>query len=440
MRRQRDRARVRRSRNSAVGLAPSGSLTSDPAGPVRTGFSGLLGLQRAVGNAFVGQTLQARMTVSQPGDPHEREAERVAEAVVRMTENPPTSGPPDREEGFRPIQRMCTECEEELGRQAIPVEEEEPDGKFAGLQRQASPRGGEETGLDPATGEVRRVTRRIEADIRDHEGGGRPLSEPVRTHMESRMGYDLGPVRIHTDARADRLARSVGAEAFTVGRNVVFGSGMYRPDTASGKRLLAHELTHVVQQTGAGGRLRRLPVRSESGDPTYGSVPLREGAELEQRPDSTSPSRTGSSRSVVQRACRSGSWEYEYDGCSLPPPVSRALGIADKDNPAGGRDTHFGTRGRYGGRPCDDHDRCYQTCGADQAICDMAMLMRMNAVCAASSEPPAVKRECYKWAGVYYAGLRTGGGPAHAQRQAQVCSCELSGAAREGWEEVESWF
>ncbi len=69
-----------------------------------------------------------------------------------------------------------------------------------------------------------------------------------RRSMETRFGYDFSKVRIHTDSEAAQSARSVGAHAYTVQKNVVFGSGKYAPDTAAGRRLLAHELTHVVQQ------------------------------------------------------------------------------------------------------------------------------------------------------------------------------------------------
>jgi hypothetical protein len=67
--------------------------------------------------------------------------------------------------------------------------------------------------------------------------------------MESRLGHDFSRVRVHTDAQAAESATAVNSLAYTVGRNVVFGAGQYRPDTAAGKRLLAHELTHVLQQS-----------------------------------------------------------------------------------------------------------------------------------------------------------------------------------------------
>lgn len=79
-------------------------------------------------------------------------------------------------------------------------------------------------------------------------GSGQALDEPVRQDMEARMGHDFSDVRVHTGDSADKSAKSVSAHAYTVGSNIVFQRGTYDPDSSSGKTLLAHELTHVVQQ------------------------------------------------------------------------------------------------------------------------------------------------------------------------------------------------
>jgi hypothetical protein len=80
---------------------------------------------------------------------------------------------------------------------------------------------------------------------------GVPLSTPFRSAMETHFGHDFGRVRVHTNETAAASARAVNALAYTVGRNIVFGAGQYAPDTRAGKQLLAHELTHVVQQRGS---------------------------------------------------------------------------------------------------------------------------------------------------------------------------------------------
>lgn len=81
---------------------------------------------------------------------------------------------------------------------------------------------------------------------------GQPLDTAPRSFMESRFGHDFSSVRVHTDAKAANSARSVNALAYTVGQSVVFGSNQYQPHTRAGQQLMAHELTHVVQQGGAG--------------------------------------------------------------------------------------------------------------------------------------------------------------------------------------------
>jgi len=77
---------------------------------------------------------------------------------------------------------------------------------------------------------------------------GQPLDAETRAFMVPRFGYDFGGVRVHTDTRAAESARTVNALAYTVGHDVVFGTGRYTPRTSAGQRLMAHELTHVVQQ------------------------------------------------------------------------------------------------------------------------------------------------------------------------------------------------
>jgi len=80
-------------------------------------------------------------------------------------------------------------------------------------------------------------------------GGGSPLDEQTRSTMESAFGASFDGVRVHTDAQASRSAESVGANAYTVGSDIVFRSGQFDPSSAAGQRTLAHELSHVVQQS-----------------------------------------------------------------------------------------------------------------------------------------------------------------------------------------------
>ena len=95
---------------------------------------------------------------------------------------------------------------------------------------------------------------------------GQPLDAQTRAFFEPRFGHDFSKVRIHTDARANESAHSVNAMAYTVGPQIVFGAGLYQPGAASGRRLLAHELTHVIQQRGQSptGHSLRVGPRTDS--------------------------------------------------------------------------------------------------------------------------------------------------------------------------------
>jgi outer membrane protein OmpA-like peptidoglycan-associated protein len=95
---------------------------------------------------------------------------------------------------------------------------------------------------------------------------GQPLDMPTRAFMEPRFGADFGGVRIHTDARAAESARAVRALAYTVGNHLVFGEGRYQPGSQGGKRLLAHELVHAIQQTQSRATSPPLPPRLRMGD------------------------------------------------------------------------------------------------------------------------------------------------------------------------------
>jgi len=92
--------------------------------------------------------------------------------------------------------------------------------------------------------------------------GGQPLDAATRAFMEPRLGHDFSLVRVHADGEAAESAERLGARAYTVGRHVVFGSGQFAPAAASGRRVLAHELAHVVQQASVAPRVQRY----ESGE------------------------------------------------------------------------------------------------------------------------------------------------------------------------------
>jgi hypothetical protein len=165
-------------------------------------------LHRAVGNQAVQRMLQTRLAITEPGDSYEQEADRVSEQIMRTPE--PTVQP---------------------GRPSVHAV-----GPAAG-------------GLAPPI--VHDVLR----------SPAQPLDQQTRAFMEPRFGHDFSGVRIHANTDAGRAANAVEAQAFTSGSDIVFGTANFAPSTPAGRQLLAHELTHVVQQRAApsAARLQRKP-------------------------------------------------------------------------------------------------------------------------------------------------------------------------------------
>lgn len=231
----------RRKFNNDHGSGRIYSIRSAAISQTKEHFSALKMMQHSLGNQTVQRMLQSqsssiqtKLTVSKPGDRLEQEADRVAEQVMRM-------------------EKPCPLCHEEDGGtlQGMPVA-----GQITPLvQRQAGPE--EEEKKEEETVQTKRtegvsndLCPILDAQVRSLKGRGHPLPRSVRGFFEPRFGCDFGQVRLHTDPEAAAMARAMNAQAFTIGRDVVLGSGRSSMHTEGGKRLLAHELTHVVQQNG----------------------------------------------------------------------------------------------------------------------------------------------------------------------------------------------
>jgi hypothetical protein len=257
---------------------------------------------------------------------------------------------------------------------------------------------------------------------------GQPLDAETRAFMEPRFGHDFRNVRVHTNAKAAESAEAVDALAYTVGDDAVFGAHQFAPRTKEGQRLLAHELTHVVQQSRGQPRFLQ-PLRARSAD----EAAEREADQIAGQIAASSPKEVAKVNEMpgtsLQRKCSAQGWNYEYDGCSDPTNVLQKKFNVDKDNPAGGKDTQFATGlpSSKGGRACDRHDECYQTCSwlgpVGKQLCDAQMLADMLLTCAKSSETPAVKAACAGWATTYYEVLALAGDFAFWKRQSEVCRC-----------------
>ncbi|MEH2354725.1 eCIS core domain-containing protein [Nostoc sp.] len=175
---------------------------------------------------------QTKLTVNQPGDIYEQEADSVAKLVMqRMSE---------------PVSRQS------IQREALPEEED---------QLQMKSLAGSITPLVQRQGGGRTAaTSELETSIQQARGNGQPLADDIKHPMEQAFGADFGGVRVHTDTQSNRLNESIQARAFTTGQDVFFRQGEYSPGSDAGKELLAHELTHVVQQNGSAVQPKSLHV------------------------------------------------------------------------------------------------------------------------------------------------------------------------------------
>lgn len=189
--------------------------------------------------AFFAPVIQPKLSVNAPGDKYEKEADAVADRVLRMQEADFQHQPSVEEEDMMmmksqasAVQRKCEECEQEEGEHL----QRKP------LTDRITPLVQRKSGGGPF------VSEQAASSIQKSKGGGNSLPDETRGWMESRFGADFSDVKVHSDSNAVQLSRELNAHAFTHGSNIYFNKGKYRPETGKGKRLLAHELTHVVQQ------------------------------------------------------------------------------------------------------------------------------------------------------------------------------------------------
>ncbi len=218
-------------------------------------------------NATPPLTLQAKLVVSRSDDPLEREADQVADLIMRMPEPR--------------LQRKAGEVEKLLR------------AKLSAQRRVASSK----PGLAEAPPIVHEVLR----------SQGQPLDPSTRQFMESRFGYDFRQVRVHTNAKAAKSARAINARAYTVGQDIVIGSREYTLNSSRGQYLLAHELTHVLQQRsrffGGDGQLIHRAVECDE----FGvcqSVPDPVGAMSMIPPGDCTPGEHRTLQDEVNRACK----------------------------------------------------------------------------------------------------------------------------------------
>jgi len=222
----------------------------------RVGNQGIQRLIGGPGEHTRSPVIQTKLTVSRPGDTHEQEADRVADAVMRMPEPEASqSSGPTTTTPAAVVQRRCTDCEEEHGRANLGKETEESGSRIhrkevASARPDKGPLSLSSTAVSGGRG-VASAPPIVHEVLRSP---GQPLGTRERAFMEPRFGQDFSGVRVHTGAKAEQSADAVRARAYTAGNNIVFGN----KESASNLPVLAHELAHVVQQSGGSPVLQRL--------------------------------------------------------------------------------------------------------------------------------------------------------------------------------------
>jgi LysM repeat protein len=220
-------------------------------------------------------TIQRKLSIGSADDPLEQEADVIADTIMRMPQSP-----------F--VQRKCAQCEEEEKLQMKPL--------ASSITPFIQTKGADGGTASDA------VTQKINAT----RGSGSNMDRPTQSFMESRFGTDFSIVKIHTGDDAVQMSRELNAQAFTVGSDIYFNSGKYNPSSHSGKHLLAHELTHTVQQ--GGSVARKIQKRIGGDDPIHGPVLDRFSAE------------TGAPRDTAN------AHSPEYENWIIGSPVLNSLG------------------------------------------------------------------------------------------------------------------
>jgi hypothetical protein len=234
--------------------------------------------------------IQAKLSIGQPNDKYEQEADAMADKVVQRLSTTTTDVSESKPSGdiqAKPlaaaitpvVQKKCATCEQE---EKLQKKEDDPEAIKGELQKKPI----FESNTEPPPDDDKPVQKKceaceyekekevqkkpdsvapqaaspsVEANLSASKGSGSPMPESTKTQMESSFGADFSGVRIHNDSKAAQMSTDLNAQAFTHGNDVYFNKGKYDPQSDSGKHLLAHELTHTVQQGASISRKEDVP-------------------------------------------------------------------------------------------------------------------------------------------------------------------------------------
>ena len=200
---------------------------------------------------FNSSTIKEKLTVKQPGDSCEKEADSMADKVVQQKATPFFNQTNQSNFLFNPlsnsIHRKCTSCEQEDKLQKMNLDGKE----IENLQRKPIFESNQEETIQGRgdTTILSNSSSSLESGLSHSKGNGSTIPAPINDSMSNALGYDFSNVRIHTDSYAIEMNKELNAQAFTHGSDIYFNEGKFNTKNNAGIHLLAHELTHVVQQT-----------------------------------------------------------------------------------------------------------------------------------------------------------------------------------------------
>ena len=253
--------------------------------------------------------------------PEEKKDEPV-QTLQRQTEE-------KKEEPVQTLQRQTEEKKDEPVQTLQRQTEEKKDEPVQTLQRQTEEKKDEPVQTKTAVDSTSEVATDVESRIQTMREGGRPLPDSTRSFFESRFGYDFSGVRVHTDSQADDVSRKLNAQAFTIGPNVFFAGGRYEPHTTQGKWLLAHELTHTVQQQSS----TPLAANSPTVQSSEASNRANRRVQRKSRQQPGLPISTDSPKHIARKGAKSPSSPFQDPGFKAVVDRTKRTAKQQKQHP-----------------------------------------------------------------------------------------------------------
>jgi len=274
------------------------------------------------------QTLQ-RQTEEKKDEPvqtlqrqTEEKKDEPVQTLQRQTEE-------KKDEPVQTLQRQTEEKKDEPVQTLQRQTEEKKDEPVQTLQRQTEEKKDEPVQTKTAVDSTSEVATDVESRIQTMREGGRPLPDSTRSFFESRFGYDFSGVRVHTDSQADDVSRKLNAQAFTIGPNVFFAGGRYEPHTTQGKWLLAHELTHTVQQQSS----TPLAANSPTVQSSQASNRANRRVQRKSRQQPGLPISTDSPKHIARKGAKSPSSPFQDPGFKAVVDRTKRTAKQQKQHP-----------------------------------------------------------------------------------------------------------